>query len=432
MLQTEIQKNVRFNFTVNIADGAFFGLAALGLASTVTIIPLFLNTLGASEILIGLIGSMYTVGWQLPQLFTAGYVARLPRFKPTVVSLTFHERWPFFGLAAVALFMYTLNANVAIALTFLLVAIYALGGGVTATAWQSMIGKIMPLKQRGAFFGTQSAMANLLGAGGAILAGVLLEKLPSPLDYTLCFFLAGVAMMISLWFLSRTREPAHEVPAVSHTYRLGWKKMGDILRRDGNFRWFLVARALSSVAWVAVLFYTIYAVRSFNMSETTAGIMTSIMTLSQTVANPILGWMGDRWGHRRMFGIGAVMIAISAGCALLATDIGWFYLAFGLAGLANASFWAIVITLTLEFGEDHEKPLYIGLANTLIAPVSLIAPVIGGVLAQSFGFQSTFLLSMTAGLLTATVLHFAVKDPRTLRAKLQPQAVSVEDRANAA
>ena len=53
MQSAEIRQNTRHNFTVNIADAAFFGLG-LGFASFVTVIPLFVNTLTQSTILIGL------------------------------------------------------------------------------------------------------------------------------------------------------------------------------------------------------------------------------------------------------------------------------------------------------------------------------------------------------------------------------------------
>lgn len=415
MQPPEIQQHVRHNFKVNIIDAAFFGFAALGLASTVTVIPLFLNSLGASAVLIAIVGSIHNIGWQFPQLFTAHYVARLSRFKPMVIFMTIHERWPMFGLAVVALLMPIANPGLLIALAFTMLVIYSMGAGLAATAWQSMIGKIMPEEQRGTFFGAQSGIANLLGAGGVIVAGFLLERLPSPLDFALCFGLAGIAMMISMWFLNRTREPAHSVAAPTEQMRLGWAKMREILARDVNFRWFLVARALSSVAWVAVAFYTIHAVKTFQITETKTGLLAGVMTISQTVANLAFGWLGDRWGHRTMLGLGGLMMAGSAGLAAFAPNFGWFYLVYALAGAANATFWAIVITLTLEFGEGEEKPLYIGLANTLVAPISLLAPIFGGVLAGQFGYHAAFLLSMMAGLLMAGVLFFAMYDPRFAR-----------------
>jgi len=88
------RKHLRYNITVNVLDGSFFGFA-LGFASYVTVIPLFLSQLTDSAILIGLIPALHSFGWQFPQLFTANWVSRLRRFKPAVLFFTIQERLPF-------------------------------------------------------------------------------------------------------------------------------------------------------------------------------------------------------------------------------------------------------------------------------------------------------------------------------------------------
>jgi hypothetical protein len=100
-MKPEIDKTYRFNFIVNVLDGGFFG-SAIGFASFITVIPLFVDTMTDSALLIGLIPAIHSVGWQLPQLFTANRVARLRRYKPMVLFMTIHERLPFFGLGLVA------------------------------------------------------------------------------------------------------------------------------------------------------------------------------------------------------------------------------------------------------------------------------------------------------------------------------------------
>lgn len=429
MQTEEIRKNVRHNFMAGILDGAFFGIG-LGFASREAIMPLFLNTLGASTILIGLVSSLHDIGWYLPQLLTAGRVARMRRYKPMVMRFTLHERWPFFGLALVAWLAGSLKTEVTLALTVILYSIFSFGGGLTAIAWQSMIGKIMPTALTGTFFGSQSGAANLLAAAGAVGAGFLLNRLAPQLGYALCFLLAGSGMMISMGFLAQTREPAHEVKGDADSSQRGWSKFGAILRRDVNFRWFLVGRNLSQFAWMAMSFFTIYAVRRFNMDEQTAGVMAGLLLVSQTVSGPLMGWIGDRVGHRTVFAFGALMMTAAAGLALVAPNLNWFYVIFALAGASRAAMWAIAITLTLGFGSTPEKPLYIGLANTLIAPMSILAPIIGGWLADNMGFESTFMLSLVCGLLTAAVLLFVVRNPHQATEPLSkplPRPVTVSE-----
>ncbi len=422
MTHTDILKHFRHNFTVNVLDGAFFG-AGLGFASFVTVIPLFVNSLTESTTIIGLIAALHIIGWQLPQLFTARKVAGLRLYRPMVLRRTIEERWPFLGLAVVALLIPVMSNQVALGLTFLLVVWHSFGGGFTATAWQSMISKIMTRERVGTFFGAQSAAANLMAAITAVAAGWILLNIEYPYNFALCFFLTSILMTISWVFLWAAREIAHEPRKVTVEEDALWPNLRDILRRDVNFRWFIAARVLTQFAWMATSFYTIYAVRQYEMDEQTAGLMTSVLLLGQTFANPLIGWVGDRFGHRRVFMGGLMVMLASIVVALVMPHTGWFYLVFGLAGFAQAVFWTTTMAMTVEFGEETERPYYIGLTNTLIAPATILAPIIGGWLVDAFGFQAMFAVTLVAGLVGVMVLQLAVLDPRRLRPVLTPQPV---------
>jgi MFS family permease len=413
-MNSEIQKNLRYNITVNLLDGAFFGFA-LGFASFVTIIPLFVSTMTTSAILIGLIPAIHSVGWQLPQLLLANRVARQVRLKPMVLAMTIHERLPFIGLAFVAGYLSKLGVNTALTITFLLLSWQGLGGGLAANPWQSMISKIIPSDMRGTFFGGQASAANLLASVAAILAGIILEKLSSPYDYVLCFLLAAAGMLISYGFLSLTREPASppvEDHADTPTF---WSAIGVILRNDRNFRWFLLGRSLLAFATMAFAFYTVYAVNYYKVSEGTIGVMTSVLMGTQIAANPLMGWLGDRWNRRYVIEIGLGACIASAVISWWAPSAGWFYLVFILAGLGNVAMWTVSLAMILEFGKDNEKPAYIGLANTLIAPTTIVAPFIGGWLADTTGYHATFIFTAISGLLTLAVFQWLVKDPQPAR-----------------
>jgi MFS family permease len=423
VMKSEINKTYRFNFFVNVVDGGFFG-SAIGFASFITVIPLFVDTMTDSAILIGLIPAIHAVGWQFPQLFTANRVARLRRYKPMVLFMSIHERLPFFGLGLVAWFLPTLGPRLALWLTFGLLIWQGLGGGFTATAWQAMIAKIIPQERHGTFFGFQSALANLFASGSGVAAGLLLERLDLPLNYTVCFLLAGIAMAFSYVFLALTREPDSPVEEISLPTGDFYRNLVGILKRDIRFRWFLVVRGLSQISVVAFAFYTVYAVRHMGMNEATAGLMMGVYTFGQIAANPIMGWIGDRWNHPVVMTVGALAASLSAVVAWTAPQLSWFYLAFILAGVANVSIWTIGLAMTLQFGTLSERPAYIGLSNTLIAPVSILAPLFGGWLADFAGFEYTFILSAACGLVTALVLALTLNGRRR---SLQEEAVQASE-----
>jgi MFS family permease len=409
-MDPETSRHLKFNFTVNTIDGGFFGFGT-GFASFVTIIPLFVSRMTDSAILIGLIPAIHAVGWQFPQLLIADRVTRQSRYRPMVLWMTIHERLPFLGLALVALLLPSIGSQAGLWLTFGLLIWQGLGGGFAASPWQSMIGKIIPSDRRGTFYGVQSAAAYLFASLSAILAGYILERFDSPLDFSLCFLLASLSLAMSWLFLFQTREPENVPVNPAPSFAVFWSGLGPILKRDKNFRWFLIVRFLSQFAVMGFALYTVYVVRYHAVSEIGVGIMTSVYLGTQIAVNPMMGWIGDHWSQRSLMQIGILASVLSALIAWLAPSAGWFYLVFILAGIANVAVWTLALAMILEFGSESDRPAYVGMANTLISPATILAPLLAGWLADHSGFPTAFLASAFGGLATLAVLQFLVRDP---------------------
>lgn len=410
-----IQKNLRYNVFIGLADAAFFGIG-WGFSSFGTILPLFVSQMTDSAILIGLIPAIHAVGWQLPQLFTANQVARLRQYKPMVLWMTVHERLPFMGLALAAWLLPLWGAQVILPLTFLLLIWQGLGSGFTANPWQSMIAKIIPAEARGSFFGLQAAIANITISGASVAAGYLLNLFESPLDYVLCFSLASLAYLLSMAVLSLTREPPDEEKVIPEQETSLLAGMMAILRRDRNFAAFMLVRVLYQFATMGFAFYIVYGLRRFDMDTVTAGYLTAALTIAQTIANAGMGWLGDRIGHRAMLIVGMAAVVVSSLLAWGAPSIGWLYPVVIASALANVAYWTIGMAMTVQFGTEAERPVYIGISNTLVAPFTILAPVLGGWIADSFGYPATFLISALGGVVVTLLMIFLVRDPR------QPEA----------
>lgn len=410
-LEKYIRTHLRYNVTVNLLDGTFFGLA-LGFGSFATIIPLFVTHLTDSAILIGLAPAFHSVGWQLPQLFNAGQIARAREYKPIVLRNTIHERIPFIVLGLTAFLTPWIGIETALFVTFLALAWQGIGGGFSANPWTSLVSKIIPPESRGTFFGMQGGLANLAISVAAVGAGYLLDAVAFPNNFGISFLIASGFFVGSYAALAKTREPRDEKKVVSAEQVHFWKDAQFILKKDRNFKWFLVTRFLMMFATMGFGFYILLGLRRFDMDSVTAGYLTAALTLAQTFANIGMGWLGDKIGHRAMLILGAGASALSSIVAWFAPSIGWLYPAFILSGIGNVALWTIGITFTVGFGNDVERPTYIGLSNTLITPATITAPILGGWLIDRFGFESTFGLATIIGIVTMGILILVVKDPK--------------------
>jgi MFS family permease len=404
---------LRTNYIVNILDGGFFGLS-LGLASFSTIIPLFVSTMTDSAFILGLIPAIQNIGWQLPQLMTANYTARMARFKPAVVMITIHERLPFFALAILAWFLPALDTRVALVLTFLILAWFGFGSGFTANPWLNLIGKVFPGNILGTFLGLQSSALSLFGSLGAFLAGIILEANNGSRGFFFCFLAASLSSVVSWFLLNATIEARREEVPESHQQVSILKNSMGILKSNAPFRYFLVMKMLSQFCLMAFSFYTVYAVRDLKITDLAVGGLTSAYFFSQVIANPLLGFLSDRFGRRRALEIGAVCGASSALCAFLSSSVVWMFPAMILAGTANSAFSTIAMAYCLEFGNELDRPTYIGMANTFIAPSTIVAPLLGGWLADQSGFHATFLLAAVAGLVVFGCIYLLMGKPQVL------------------
>ena len=403
-------KELKHNFLVNMLDGAFFGWG-VGFSSYTTVIPLFVSTMTSSATLIGLIPAIHNMGWQLPQLLLAKRISKMERVKPFVVKATIHERLPIFGLGVVSLLLPVIGAKTALMLTFLLLVWQGLGSGVTANAWQIMISKVIPGNILATFFGAQSAGSNLLASLGAYLAGLLLVTLKPPFDFASCFFITTGLYILSWFFLNWTHESPKVINPEAVSPHPLWHDIKVILRQDGSFRNFLISRFFSQFGMMSTAFYAVYAVKQVGMNSVQVGLMTSILLITQVVMNPLLGRLSDRWSRKWVLVLGSLSAAISAILAIFITNPHLFSLVFILNGIASTAFWTIGITISLEFGEESQRPTYVGMANTLISPATMLAPLLGGILADAFGYSTTFITSAIFAVVSSLILAILVSDP---------------------
>ena len=104
-MQQYVEKHFVWNFSVNALDISFVTLA-MNMVSQATILPLLVNDLTDSKIAVGMIPAVLSIGFLLPQLFTAGHAESLRRKKPFIVFWSFiGERSPYL-LAAIAILLF--------------------------------------------------------------------------------------------------------------------------------------------------------------------------------------------------------------------------------------------------------------------------------------------------------------------------------------
>ena len=324
----------------------------------------------------------------------------------------FGERLPYFVIALVVWWFGASNPTLALILYFLMIATTALGNGIATPAWFTMIGKVLPVNRRGIFFGVSEGIGALMGIVGAYYVGRVLDTYLFPGNFALLFALAFGFTAISWVGLALNREP--ESPIVKDHVPLTQylKKLPIILRENGNYRQFLISYAVSKLGAMATGFFIIFGNDSFDLSGEQIGLLTGILIGSQAVMNLVWGLVGDRIGHKTVLLGSAFAFALAAIVAWFVSSFVGLVVAFILLGAGISGDNVSKFSIVLEFCAPEDQPTYIGLTNTLLAPVVTLAPLIGGWLADGLGFRFMFGVAAVFALLGGALLTLWVKEPR--------------------
>ena len=412
-IAAEVERNYRWNLTVNLIEAATF-LFGASLISSSTIVPLFINKLTSSPLLIGLAAVIAQGGWYLPQIFTANVVEQLPRKKPVVVNAGFIlERLPILLLPGAALIAGR-SAPLALVLFLTILTWHHLGAGMIATAWQDMVACCFPVNRRGRFFGTAAFLGTGVGIAGAALSTRILKDSPFPTNFAYVFALTATSITVSWFFIALTREPSQPISLPRQSSRQFWSGLPKILRQDHNFRRFLVARLTLAMGGMGLGFVTVAAVQRWGVPDSMVGIFTAALLLGQTIGNLGSGFLADRYGHKLSLELSALAAFLAFALAWRAPSADWYYVVFVLLGFA---FGAVIVSGTLvsmEFCMPQRRPTYAGMTNTSVGLISVVAPLLGAWLA-SHDYNWLFALSAGVNLVALVLMRWWVREPRWVR-----------------
>jgi MFS family permease len=283
--------------------------------------------------------------------------------------------------------------------------------------WQDMIAKIIPVEKRGRFFGITNFVGNGAGILGALAVPFVLNKYTFPLGYVISFALAAILIFLSWVFLSLTREPPvhSSKPPVSQLDYL--RSLPEILRKDHNFRMYLLSQIIFYLSGMAIGFLAVYAVQTWHMSDATAGGFTIALQIGLALGNLFFGFLADHKGHKLSLEICITLSILLLILAIFAPNPWWFFPVFFLRGAVNGGTFVSGISIVYEFTDAENRATYIGLANTLPGVAGAIAPLLGGWLAGVISYRVMFILAAIIGVLSWILLRFAVREPRHMNSK---------------
>lgn len=359
------QRHFKRNFFLGVSNGVLFNFA-WAFTSTSTVLPLFINKLTPSQILIGLASTLEALGWFLPQMAVAAVTLHRKNQKPVYIKTAFLRGGSFLLFAILVFLLGKENPAYLLVTFFFLFSLYSFGGGLAGVSFTDIVGKTIPEEKRGSFFG----MRMLVGGGLSALAGFLIQRILKlhdfPKNFGILFLIASALIILALVSFCMVKEPPTtrrpEKKSIKENLLLGFQ----ITKADRNFRMLLLTRI---------------AIGSYVMGFSLAGAFLTVQMMGYLSSNLLWGYLSNRKNNKLVLVISAFFSAI---CPLLVLSNMVFQIPLwayaSIFFFLGATISGVEIGYTnylLQIAPEERRPIYVGFLNTVVGPTIFLSAVGG-------------------------------------------------------
>jgi len=123
------------------------------------------------------------------------------------------------------------------------------------------------------------------------------------------------------------------------------------------------------------------------------GLIGTVRSLPYTFLPVIAGYLGDRLGKPRLYLLSVFAVGFATLLLAATHTIQGILAAQVLLGIGLSLFWPISEALVSENSSLHERASAIGMYAVAWGSGFLVGPLIGGIIAEAVGFQSSFLIA---------------------------------------
>ncbi len=405
--------DVKKNFFLNVFDGSVYSFA-MSFVSLQTVLPVFVKKISGSDIAVGLIPVIWSVGFNFPQIFVSNHVRKLGYKKPWMLKTALVQRIPWLVLAFLSYYLVdSLDNSTALIIIFLGLAFAAFGGSINLPGWFDLISKITPVQLRGRLFAFRSVLGAAMGIFGGWVVSLILDSVSYPENFSLLFLIAFIIMMLSYSFLTFLKEEHPNHPQSNFTYKEFLKRLSNILKEEKNFRNFIAADSLMMLALMSNAFLAVNAIEKFNLPDAYAGYFTIVMMLSMTFGSLYFGYLADKKGHKLNLVWSAVFTFTACAAALVSPIVEIYFICFAASALTITLTQVSRLTIIAEICREDDRPTYISLTNLITAPF-VLSGLFGGWIASVFGYNAVFIIAGTFAALAFIWLNLKVTEPRKI------------------
>ncbi len=379
------------NQLILFGNMSFFSLG-YNVISPVTIMPVFVSFLTGSNVIIGLVPAIETLGFALPQLFGAQYYERLPYKAFYMWRVNVSGRLLLASYGVMVIFWADDHQGLMLVGFFLFLLMFRGGIGFQSPAFSDVLAKVV---------------SGFLGRDAF------------PVGFGFLFLFAGLylaAVNTSMLLLKEPPSENTDRPLESIYRVLG--RVPRVLGSDPAFLRYVIGRTLIGWGLLAMSFLAVYAVRDFGATPADVGVYTAVLLASQTGATLFWGFLADRVTSTIVPTLGGMLGMAALALVLIAPSNGVFIISFLLVGAGYGAVRFSDFAVMIDIAPRDQISNYAAVFAVSTTPLLVPAALIAGLVADAGGYAPmlvVMLLLTVAGsvFMVFSTIRYAGRPART-------------------
>jgi MFS family permease len=412
----------------SMADGAL--ATVMGALTGGIFLTGFALALGASRIQIGILAAIPSLA-NIAQLAGSYWIERSGVRKRICVTTSLLSRLLWFVVVALPfVFSRASGSNLVWMIVGVLVAGSALSS-IAGVAWLSWTKDLVPESLRGRFLSRRNQINTMLSLALSVVGGVFIDWWTSYTGGNVASFAVVLAFaacmgMASLTFLRTIPEQPnpHHVPP--HAFR----RLLALPLKEPNFRRVVTFYAVWNLAVnIATPFFGVYMLTKLGLPFWCVTLLATLSSLTGIATNGFWTRLSEKFGYKPIVFLATLGDALVPLLWVLVSDQWiWLVIPVHLSGVFNAPLALGPNNLVLKLAPHHNASPYLAVFSAVVGPMTALATILGGVLAQSLtGFELAAGPLELGGLKVLFLISFAARCASllVLRPVVEPQADSV-------
>jgi len=382
---------------------------AMSFISINTVIPYFLNTLGATTFEISLASTLVGVGTFISQPYFAHKVIRLAYKIPTFIRILSIQRFFFLGFVLTIPFLVNVSPRFTILVFLICWGIFNFFVGAYSPFFMSLFSKMVPDKNKGRLLGYSSAIGNVVALLFSIIIGILLTRLPFPYNFTCIFGLGTFFLLLdNLDFLLMKEPPDKIIGQPMNTWEY-IKNIPTLFKNYPKIATLITGYSLFVISNVSLVYYTLYAIRRYHAQATEIALFTGIAIAINILGNILFGIIADHHSYRLVLQIAAVCGSLASIIILTIPGLFAVFFAFSLSNLCACGYMLCSSILIMKNAPEGQFPIFISTNIMVTLVISSVFSLVSGLIVDRFSFSPIFVLTGLAGCGAFFIMTFIFK-----------------------